>query len=117
MKEPIVVINGVSTERDKEIKYTGNSIVDSEILKTKIMIKLVQYTQNRIPFGLISYPIDSIPNEVYERVNSSNDSTIITALVNMLFYRLQYNGVYIKWDDLFCIISDNVNYNSTQNHQ
>lgn len=117
MKEPIVLINGVSTERDKEIRYTGNSIIDAQLLKTKIIMNIVSYTQNRVPFGIISYSMDSVPDKVYSIVQANADYETIAALTNILFYKFQYNNIYIKWDEIFGMISRNVNYNPTQNHQ
>ena len=124
MQEPVIIINGVSTEEDSQIQYVGVLSLDVEIFKASILqgiiskINSTKYQNNMASISIYNI-LNSISIDAYKYVfmNGINNTTSIISLARIIHYYLQFIGLYISEDDIIFIISSQVNSNPTQNHQ
>lgn len=111
MKEPVVIINGVSTKKDNVIPYTGVLNLDVEIFKTELMKDIAIHIKSNYGWNMnISYILNNISIDAYRYVfcDGTNNTAAILGLANVIFYQLQLMGVYIPVNDLVASISKHV---------
>ena len=110
MKEPVVIINGESTERNNTIPYTGIVDVDVEILKTEIMREIsrrISYLYG-IDIKNIYFILNSISIDAYKYIltHGTEDTEALSSLAQVIHYQLQFVDVHISIDNLINIISN-----------
>lgn len=119
MKEPVVIINGMPTQENKVIPYTGVMYLDVEIFKTELMKDIIN--KIRLPYGynIVLYIVNNISIEAYKYVysNGTNNTRAILSLASMIHYQLQFAGIYVSVNDIIDSITSHVSSNSHYNHQ
>lgn len=112
MSEPIVIINGISTEDDDTIPYVDVISLDTEIFKTEILKAIHRKLSHLIGFNLgnIYFVINSISTDVYKYIlahGSINTGSVIS-LARVLSSNLQFYSMYVSVNDLIEIISSHI---------
>lgn len=112
MSEPIVIINGISTEDDDTIPYVDVVSLDTEIFKTEIFKAIHRKLSHLIGFnpGNIYFVINSISTDVYKYVlaHGSINTGAVISLARVLSSNLQFYSMYVSVNDLIEIISSHI---------
>ena len=112
MSEPIVIINGISTEDDDTIPYVDVISLDTEIFKTEILKAIHRKLSHLIGFnsGNIYFVINSISTDVYKYVlaHGSINTGAVISLARVLSSNLQFYSMYVSVNDLIEIISSHI---------
>ena len=112
MSEPIVIINGISTEDDDTIPYVDVISLDTEIFKTEILKAIHRKLSHLIGFnpGNIYFVINRISTDVYKYIlaHGSINTGAVISLARVLSSNLQFYSMYVSVNDLIEIISSHI---------